>query len=149
MNCLIQFLLGNVLNILVDGQHKILARLRLLLDIRKPLPARIDRDEHLSGTPAQLIIERVFNATESGILHPNSSHHLRRQITRRIETLGLFLKMDSLQVQGLDALDGFVVGFARHPAKGLVIAAVGQHHIVIIAGNAGNQGNSSWKVFHF
>ena len=149
MNRLIQFLLGDVLNILVDGQDQALARFRLFLDIGEPLPARIHRDEHLPRTSPQFVIEGVFDATLPGVFHPDRSHHLRRQIACGIKALRLFLKMDALQSQRLDALDGFVIRLARHPAKRLVVAAVGQHHIVIVAGNPRNQGNGRRQVLHF
>jgi hypothetical protein len=57
--------------------------------------------------------------------------------------------MNTLQVQRLDAFNGLVVGFARHPAESFVIAAVGEHHIVIFAGNTRNQGNRGGKIFYF
>ena len=149
VNRLIEFLLCNVLNVLVDGQDKVFARFRLLLHVGEPLPPRIDRDEHFPGAPAQFIVEFVLDATLTGVFHANGSHDLRRQITRRIKSLRLFLKMDSLQVERLDALDGLVISLARHPAKSFVIAAVRKHYVMIFASDPRNERNRSGKVFHF
>ncbi len=57
--------------------------------------------------------------------------------------------MDALQVERLDALDGFVIGLARHPAKSFVVAAVGQHYIVVLARDARDQGNRGRQIFDF
>ena len=102
---LLQLLLRDVLNILVDRQDKILARLRLLLHVREPLPTRIHRDNHLPRLPAQLLIKSMFDAALPGILHADRSQHLRRQIARRIKPLRLFLKVNTLQAERLDALN--------------------------------------------
>ena len=42
VNRLLQFLLGDVLDILVDGQDEVVARVGLRLHIGEPLPARVD-----------------------------------------------------------------------------------------------------------
>src|ERR1700721_3080775 len=96
MNRLLQFLLGNVLNILIDSQNEIFARLRLLLDVGEPLSPRIHRDGHFSGAPAQFIVERVLDAALPRVLHPYGSYLLSGKIPRRIKPLWLFLEMNAL-----------------------------------------------------
>ena len=121
----------------------------MLLNVGKPLPARVDGNEHLSCAPAQLVVERVLDAALAGVLHADGAHYLSCKIASRIEALRLFLKMDTLQVQRLDAFDGFIVGFARNPAKSFVVAAIGEDYVVVLAGDAGNQGNRRGQVFYF
>src|SRR5208337_145768 len=138
---LIEFLLGDVLNVFVDGKDEVFARLRLFLDVGKPLPARVDRDEHFSSATTQFVVEFVLDAALAGILHADGSDNLRRQIARGIKTLRLFLKVDPLQVERLDALDGLVISLARHPAKSFVITAVGEDYIMILTCDSRDQGN--------
>ncbi len=57
--------------------------------------------------------------------------------------------MNALQVQRFDAFDGFVIGFARYPAEGFATAAIGQNHVVIFAGDAGDERNGGGQVFYF
>ena len=91
----------------------------------------------------------MLDAALAGILHADRAQHLRRQIARGIKTLRLFLEMNPLQLQRIDALDGLVVGLARHPAERLVRAAVRQHHVVVIAGDARDERNRGGKIFDF
>ena len=84
-----------------------------------------------------------------GIFHADRTEHLRGQIARGIEALRLFLEMNALQLQGIDALDGLVVGLARHPAERLVRAAVRQHDVVVIAGDARDERNRGGKILDF
>ena len=149
VNRLLKFFLGDVLDVLVDGQDKVLARVRLRLDIGEPPPFRVDRDEHLSRTSAQLVVELVLDPALTGILHANRTQHLRREIARRIKALRLLLEVNALQLQRIDALDGFVVRLARHPAERLVRAAIRQHYVVVVARDARDKGNRGRKVFDF
>ena len=149
VNRLLKFFLSDVLDVLVDGQDKVLARVRLRLDIGEPPPFRVDRDEHLSRTSAQLVVELVLNPALAGILHPNRTQHLCGEITRGIKTLRLLLEVNSLQLQRIDAFDSFVVGLTRHPAERLVRAAVRQHYVVIIARDACDKVHRGRQVFDF
>ena len=51
VDSLIEFLLGNVLNILVDGEDDALSRFRLLFHVGEPALARIDGMSILPGLP--------------------------------------------------------------------------------------------------
>ncbi len=91
----------------------------------------------------------MLDAALPGIFHADRTQHLRGQIARGIKALRLFLEMNPLQLQGIDALDGLVVGLARHPAERLVRAAIRQHHVVVIAGDARDERNRRGKIFDF
>ncbi len=66
-----------------------------------------------------------------------------------IKALRLFLEVNALQLQGIDAFDGLVIGLARHPAEGLVRAAVRQHDVVVITRDARDERNRGGKIFDF
>ena len=57
--------------------------------------------------------------------------------------------MDSLEFQGIDALDRFVIGLTRHPAKRFVRAAIRQHDVVVVPRDARDQRNRGGKIFYF
>ena len=93
----------------------------------------------------KFLVEGMLDAALAGILHAHGSEYLRCQIARGIKALRLFLEMNALQLQGIDALNGLVVGLARHPAKRLMRAAVRQHYVVIIARNARDERQSTHR----
>jgi len=72
--------LGDVLNVLVDGKDQASPG-SAVSRVGKPLPAGIHRDEHLSGSPAQFIVERCSMPSAPN-LPSRGSHYLRRQIAR-------------------------------------------------------------------
>ena len=90
----------------------------------------------------------MLDAALAGIFHSDGTEHLRGQIACGIETLRLFLEVNALQLQGIDALDGLVAGLARHPAERFVRAAIRQHHVLVVACDAGNQRNRGGKIFN-
>src|SRR5690349_20061492 len=57
--------------------------------------------------------------------------------------------MNALQVEGVDALDGFVGGFASHPAEGFAGPTVGEDDVVVFSGNSGDQCDRSREIFDF
>ena len=61
--------------------------------------AGIDRDHQLAGLALQLLIELALQAAQALIVGADIAEHLRRQFTLGIKTLGLFLKVDALQIQ--------------------------------------------------
>ena len=85
------------------------------------------------GASAQLIVELVLDAALAGVFHAHRAQHLRRQIACGIKALGFFLEVNALQLERVDALDGFVVGLARHPAEVFMRSAIGQHDVVVVA----------------
>ena len=91
----------------------------------------------------------MLNATLARILHANGTEHLRGQIARRIKTLGLFLKVNPLQLKRVDALNSFVIGLARDPAESFMRAAIGKYDVVIIARDARDERNCRGKIFNF
>ena len=101
------------------------------------------------GLPAQFIVELMLDAALARVFHADRTQHLRRQIARGIKPLRLFLEMNPLQLQRIDALDGLVVGLARHPAESFVRAAIREHHVVVIARDARDQRNRGRKIFDF
>ena len=91
----------------------------------------------------------MLNAALPGILHPYGTEHLSRQIARGIKSPGFFLEMYSLQLQRVNSPDRLIVGLARHPAESLVRAAIGQHHVVVVAGDARDERDRGGKILNF
>src|SRR5205807_9964768 len=107
----------------------IVSRIGLGLDIGKPPFTRVNRDKHLSGSPAKLVIVFMLDAALPTVLHPHGPEHLRRQISRGVKALWFLLQVNALQSQRTDALDGLVVRLASDPAEGLVSAEIGRAHV--------------------
>jgi hypothetical protein len=57
--------------------------------------------------------------------------------------------MDALQLEGVNALDSFVVGFAGDPAEGLVRSAIGEDDVGVFTRDAGNQSDGCREIFDF
>ena len=128
----LEFALGDVLDVLVDGEDEIFAWLRLLFDAGEPALAGVDGDHQLAGLALKFRIELALEAAQALIFGADIAQHLGGQFALWVETLGLFLKVDALQVEGADAVGGFGVGFAGDPAKSFVGLAVGQDHARVV-----------------
>ena len=74
-----------------------------------------------------IAVELAFEAAQALIVSADVAENLRGQFTLRIEALGLFLKVDALQIQRTDTLNHFGIGLACHPAEGLARWAVRKH----------------------
>src|SRR5216684_2098569 len=112
-----EFPLGDVLNVLIDGEHDTVAGFGLLFNTGKPALARVDGNHQLAGLALQLLVELPLQAAQSLIVGANVPQNLRRQLTFWIKTLRFFLVVDALQIKLTDALDHFGVGPSRHPAE--------------------------------
>ncbi len=149
MDRLLQLLFGDVLDVLIDRQNYVVAGVRLGCDVREPLLACIHGDEHLAGLTPEFIIECMLNAALAGVLHADRAEHLRSEISRWIKAFWFFLEVDALQLEGVDALDSFIVSFAGDPTEGLVRTAIGEDDVGVFTRNAGDQGNGCRQVFDF
>ena len=98
MHRLFEFALRNVLDILVNGEDQVLARLRSLLDAREPLLARVHRDRHLARAPAKLVVKLAFNPAQAAVVRAHVSNDLRGQFSLGIEASRFLLKVNSPQV---------------------------------------------------
>ena len=121
----------------------------LLFNTGKPALARIDGNHQLAGLALELLVELPLQAAQSLIVGAHVPQNLRRQFTLWIKTLRFFLEVDALQIQRADALNHFGIGLSRHPAKGLVGAAVGEHDAGIVFRDARNQADGIGKVGSF
>src|SRR5208282_787978 len=145
----LQFPFGNVLDVLIDGEDDAIAGFGLLFHTGKPALARVDRNHQLAGLALQLLVELSLQAAQALIVGANVAQNLRRQFSLGIKALGFLLVVDTLQIQRADALNRFGVGLARHPAKGLVRAAVSEHNARIVLRNARYQADSIGQVGSF
>jgi hypothetical protein len=84
--------LGQKLDVLVDGQHQVLARLRLVLARSQHLAARIHRRVHAARNAVQLRLELLLQAAQAVVVHAHIAQHLRGNLVVRIEALKLLLK---------------------------------------------------------
>ena len=134
----LKFAFGDVLNILIDSKDDAVAGFGLLFNAGKPALARVDGNHQLAGLALQLLIELPLQAAQSLIVGANVPQNLRSQFTFRIKPLRFFLVVDALQIQRTDALNDFGVGLSRHPAEGLVSAAIGEHDTGIVFRDARN-----------
>ena len=103
---LVKFLFRNVLDVLVNGEDKILAHLGLLLDVGEPLLARVDREQPGSRLAPESGIICAFNTAKPRAVHAHFADYVGRQFALGIEALRFLLEMDSLEVEVPDALDG-------------------------------------------
>ena len=145
----LQFTLGNVLNVLINSEHDAIARLRFLFNAGKPALARVDGNHQLTRLALQLLIELPLQSAQSLIVGAHIAKNLCRQFTLGIKPLRFFLKVNALQVQRPNTLDGFGVGLSRHPTKCLVPAAVGEHNPWILFRYARDQAYGISEVGSF
>ena len=106
-----QFALRDVLDLLVDGQDDVLARLGLLLDAAKPFAVGVHRDQHAPGLAAQFVVVLALDPAQPFVIHAHVAQHLRRQFALGIKALGFFLEINAAQIQRPDA----VARFRRRP----------------------------------
>src|ERR1700722_9379436 len=121
-----EFAFGDVLDILIDGKNNAVASFRLFFNAGKPALAGIHRDHQLSGLAFELLVELTLESAQPLVVGTDIAQDLGRQFTLRIKALGLFLKVDALEIERSDAINDFSISLARHPAK-LVGAAVSEH----------------------
>ena len=114
---LIDFLLGDVLDFFVDGEHQVGAGVGLAFDASEPLPAGILGDLERAGIASQLVVEGDFDARQSFVIESDIADGLGGEFALGIKALGLFLEADSAQVEVADAIGGFGVDFARDPGE--------------------------------
>src|SRR5215468_11280966 len=114
----VEFALGNVLDLFVDRENNVPARIRLFLDASQPVMVSVHRDQHLARGSAELLIEGPLQTAKTFIIKTYISQYLRCQLSFGIKTLRFLLEVDSAQVQRADALARFGIKLACNPAKG-------------------------------
>jgi hypothetical protein len=67
----LEFTLSNVLNVLIDGGHYTVARLRFFFNAGKPFLARVNRDHQLAGLPLELLVKLPLQSTQALIVGAN------------------------------------------------------------------------------
>src|SRR5260370_4303899 len=145
----VEFAFGDVLDVLIDSKGDAVAGLGLLFNTGKPALARVHGNHQLSGLALQLLGELPLQPAQSLIVSANVAQNLRRQFTFWIEALGLFLEVDPLQVQRADTFNHFRISLTRHPAEGLVGAAVSEDDAGIVFRDARNQADGVGKIGSF
>ncbi len=93
---MVQRPLGQELNILVDGEHQVLARLGIVLARAQHRAPRIHGRIHAAGNAVQLRFEFLLQAAQAVVVHAHIAQHLRGNLVVRIEALELFLEVDAL-----------------------------------------------------
>ena len=102
-------LLGKELDVLVDGENEIAARLGVVLAGAENFAARVHGGVHFAGHAVELLIELVFEAAEAVVVDADIAKYLRGDLVVWIEALELFLVVDALHIEGVDA-SGDIVG---------------------------------------
>ena len=64
-----QLTFGDVLDLLVDCQNHVFARIGLLLNAAKPLAAGVHRNQHPPGLAPQPVVVLAFDTAQSFIVH--------------------------------------------------------------------------------
>src|SRR5437588_9363089 len=144
-----QFPLGDILDLLVNGEDNVFAGIGLPLDLIEVLPAGIHLDQHASGLAAQLFVVFTLDATEAFVVHPDVAQHLGGEFALGVETLRLFLEVDALEIKPLDTLRNFRIGLACDPAKRARSLALGQDFARIFFRYASDEGNRLCQVRNF
>ena len=99
----IQRPLGHELNVLVDGQHQVPARLGFALAGAEHVAARIQGRIHAAGDAVQLRLELQLQAAQAVVVHAHIAQHLRGDLIVRIEALKLFLEVDAFEAWTISA----------------------------------------------
>ena len=113
--------LGQELDVLVDGQHQVLARLRLGLAGSQYLAPRIHGRVHAARSAVQLRLVFLLQAAQPVIVRAHIAQHLRRDLVVRIKALKLLLGVDSLDRKPLDARGNLGRDPPCHPRKGMTV----------------------------
>ena len=93
----VQRTLGQKLNVLVDGQHQVPARLRFPLAGAEHMTARVQGREHAAGNAMQLGFVLLLQAAQAVVVQPHVAQHLRGDFVARIEALRLLAEVDSFE----------------------------------------------------
>ncbi len=121
LHALLEFVLGDVLDRLVDSQHQVLPGIGRPLHPAEPFAPGINRDQFLAGNAAQIVIELTFQPAQTFVVHADIAEHLRRQLALGIETFRFLAEINAAQIQLANAVAGFAVDLAfddrRNSAK--------------------------------
>src|SRR5262249_51544031 len=98
----------------------------------EPASAGIHGDQHGPGFAFELGLELPLHSTEATIIQTNIAQHLGSQLPLWIETLGLFLKVNSFKIQVSNTAADLPVNFSRHPRK----RSRGTHAVFDITGSS-------------
>jgi len=148
VNRLIQFFLGDVLNILVEVRTRFSPGSGCS-QRRKTLAARVHRVNILPARPRSSSSNACSMPLWPTSPSPPVAHHLRRQIARRNKNASALFENEYLQVQRLVRSMVSSSALRATQPKSFVIVAIGQHYVVILTGDARDERNRGWKVFHF
>src|SRR6185312_4201394 len=76
-------------------------------------------DQHLARLASQLGLKLSLHTAQSIVIQTNIAQHLCSKLAFGIEAFGLFLEVNTLQVQRTDTSAGGVIDFARNPGKSM------------------------------
>ena len=131
--------LGHELNILVDGEHQVLARLGLALGGTEHVAARVHGGVHAPGDAVQLTVELLLEAAEAVVVDAHIAQHLRGDLVVGIEALKLFLKVDALHVEGAHLGRDLRRDAARDPGKVVpVVEALRRSGLRVVRSSSGS-----------
>ena len=74
---MIQRALRHELDVFVDGEHQVVAGLRLARFAAQHMPLGIERGQHVSGRPVQVVIEAALQPTQAVVVGAHVAQHLR------------------------------------------------------------------------
>ena len=75
----VQRALRHELNVLVDGQHQVVARQWLMRFAAQHMPFRVECSQHASRRAVQIIVEVPLQAAEPVVVGADIAQHLRQQ----------------------------------------------------------------------
>ena len=100
-----QFGFRHVLNAFVDGQRRLLARLRVgEHDAADHPAAHVGDGRAAPGLPAQVVIEALLDSGVALLFVVDAADHVRRQHSLRIEAAALAAELHPVEIEAADAL---------------------------------------------
>jgi hypothetical protein len=105
------------LNILVDGEHQVLARLGFVLARSQHVAARVHGRVHAAGNPMQPCFVFLLQAAQAVVVRAHIAQHLRGDLVIWVEALKLFLEVNALDGKCFYARRHIRRDAARDPGK--------------------------------
>ena len=148
---MIERALGHELNVLVDGEDHVPARLGFVLARAQDLRRRVHGGVHLARNAVELRVEFLLQAAQAVVVHAHIAQHLRGDLVVRVEALEFFLEVDPLHVEATCAHAAATCGVTRRATQAKLCPCVEALGNLIfrglgVVGVGVNQGGSAWAA---
>ncbi len=114
---MIEGILGHELNVLVDGELKILAGVGFMLDGAENMTTGVDGGEHAAGCAVKAGVEFLLETAETVVVEANVAERLRGDVAVGVEALKFLLEIEAVEVQSADMCSNFGRDTASDPGK--------------------------------